>query len=109
MLLCLVWNVVEMLVMWMRGSARVHWISRALQQTFKFRAQAPSTYKVARRSQPKISARRSSVEANAMPSKGEVVPTLSLCGVALLWATFGPCLRVIYAVEGVLLICLLYL
>ena len=44
----------------------------------------------------------SEASVGGMVSKEEAVPTLSLCCVALLWATFGPALRFIYAGEGLL-------
>jgi hypothetical protein len=48
----------------------------------------------------KVSA-RSGDRFDGMPFNHQTAPTLSLCCVALLWATFGPCLRLLYAGDGV--------
>lgn len=71
---------------------------RAVPRTLSFR-QHPAAQRL--QEAVTVSARRRSQEsADGMVSKEETVPTLSLCCVALLWATFGPVLRFIYAGEG---------
>jgi hypothetical protein len=95
-----------MLVMRMRRFASGQPILAAVQHPLTFRSQALTTHKGDRRRQFNAPACIRSEKPKAMLSKQEAAPTLSLCAVALLWATFGPCLRVIYAEDGMLLSCL---
>jgi hypothetical protein len=39
-----------------------------------------------------------------VPAPSTVLPTLALVGVSLMWATYGPCLRLLYTTPGAVLL-----